>query len=195
MSQEEADLREGSGDDACSNVSARTAGLTGFRAGIKVGIRDTGKMRKDSGFQARLRCVCLGVCLGGGRAPGFKRPPTAFLKRPGFTSELHPETLAGGARMQGRVLLSLVQLGRERPNSPVGGCCGQRGAARHAGEVSAFPGVTEMSLFHLLTKLFPLPLSIVLLGQDTPASPQTGGTPGCYNFLTSSKAFCSKVVS
>lgn len=48
MSQEEADLREGSREGACSNVSTRTAGLTGFRAGIKVGIRDAGKMKKDS---------------------------------------------------------------------------------------------------------------------------------------------------
>lgn len=100
MSQEEADLREGSGEDACSNVSARTAGLTGFRVGIKVGIRDAGKMKKGSGFQARLRCVCLLVCSGGGRAPGFKRPPIAFPKRPGFTSALHPEMFARGVRMQ-----------------------------------------------------------------------------------------------
>ena len=100
MSQEEADLREGSREDACSNVSARTAGLTGFRAGIKVGIRDAGKIKKDSGFQACLRCVCLLVCSGGGRGPGFKRPPIAFLKRPGFTSVLHLEVFARGLRMQ-----------------------------------------------------------------------------------------------
>lgn len=138
MSQEEADLREGSRDDACSNVSARTAGLTGFRAGIKVGIRDMGKMKKDSGFQACLRCVCLRVCLGGGRAPGFKRPPVTFLKRPGFTSELHPEMFVRGVRMRGYILLSLVQLDRERLSSPVGGCSEQRRAAWRAGGIPAF---------------------------------------------------------
>lgn len=51
-----------------------------------------------------------------------------------------------------------------------------------------------MPLFHVLTKLFPLPFSVDLLGQHTPASPWTGSTPRCGNFLPSSKAFCSKVV-
>lgn len=54
-------------------------------------------MKKDSGFQARLRCVCLLVCSGGGQAPvvlSFKRPWITFPKGLGFTLALHPEMLA-----------------------------------------------------------------------------------------------------
>ena len=93
-------------------------------------------MKKDSGFQARLRCVCLLVCSRGGRAPGLKRPPITFLKRPGFTSVPHPEAFARGARMQwagsavpGAAGPVAARRAGQTERCPTGGCIKQHRAA------------------------------------------------------------------
>lgn len=150
------------------------------------------------------------VFAGQGRALGFQR----LLERLGFTSELlllFPLSLPLPSSPFPSVSLSPLNLslflpfkcafsrrrqwghpavpGAARPGQtqpcPVGGCTEHPWFLPE--HLCPFPGVSKTSMFHLLTKLFPL------LGQDIPASlPGWGSKVVTAN--SSCKSLCSRLV-